>query len=69
LSEGRGMARIEQKAGAFEVSTYTDGVPFFYNFKYEDEEILHNMRTSDLHDLRYCIDRVLSQVEGSRGAR
>ena len=68
------MARIEQKAGAFEVSTYTDGVPFFYSVRHietyrEDDVVLRNMKTSDLHDLRYCIDRVLSQVEGLPGAR
>lgn len=54
---------IEQKAGEIEIVAHTDGSPIWVNVKIGRTEA-DLLNVSDLHDLRYCIDRVLKQLEG-----
>lgn len=58
--------KIEQSAGACTVSVYTDGWPRWPEFVIianngEKHTVLGSV--DHLHDLRYCIDRVLAQLE------
>lgn len=52
--------RIAQQAGGVEVYAYTDGWPISVTVKIDGIE--HRVGVSGLHDLRYCIERVLSQL-------
>jgi hypothetical protein len=58
--------KIEQTAGACTVSIYTDGWPRWPEFMIiANNGERHTICGSvdHLHDLRYCIDRVLAQLE------
>lgn len=50
--------KIEQTAGSIKVTGYTDGWPLSFTV-----EAPNRVGIEDLHDLRYCIDRVLHQAE------
>ncbi len=59
------MARIEQSAGGAMVSVYTDGSPLWPDVSITQangQVITARVAVNDLHDLRYCIDRVLAQL-------
>jgi DNA-directed RNA polymerase subunit N (RpoN/RPB10) len=62
--------RIEQSAGSFVMITYTDGAPVTTQLTVNDGS-LHRSDTqlrlslNDLHDLRYCCDRMIAQIEAS----
>lgn len=64
------MGKISQKAGKCEVEVWTDGLPLWPVFRIEaiNGEV-HEVRVSaaHLHDLKYCIERVLVQLKGMRG--
>lgn len=58
--------KIEQSAGACTVSVYTGGWPLWPEFTIianNGEEHTVCGSVDHLHDLRYCIDRVLAQIE------
>lgn len=58
---------IAQSAGRCLVRVYTDGSPLWPEIEIEaNNGTLHEVRVSvqELHDLRYCIDRVLAQLGG-----
>jgi hypothetical protein len=59
------MSQIEQAAGDVRVRVYTDGSPMatYVTIRARNGEP-HEIRgrIADLHDLRYCIDRVLAQL-------
>lgn len=56
---------IQQKAGDCEVTIWADGSPAIVDLRVKaNNGEVHEVRgtVSHLHDLRYCIDRVLSQL-------
>jgi hypothetical protein len=52
---------IEQSAGDARVSVWTNGWPRFFDIEIA-RETSARVEVECLHDLRYCIDRVLSQL-------
>lgn len=62
--------KIEQQAGSCRIEVYTDGSPLWPEVSIigaNGSENVSRVRVKDLHDLRYCIDRVLAQIENGRG--
>ena len=56
---------IRQTAGNCSIEVYTDGWPLFPELTItglNGDVVSVRVMTGDLHDLRYCIDRVLSQL-------
>lgn len=56
---------IKQSAGMIAVEAYTDGHPITANLHLQrggSEAHLRGLGVNDLHDLRYCVDRVLAQL-------
>lgn len=54
-----------QSAGRCTVRAYTDGWPIWPEIEITaNNGVVHEVRVGveDLHDLRYCIDRVLAQL-------
>lgn len=60
------MNRYQQSAGEVEITVYTDGWPLRHTVKFGrgHREIEVLLSTDGLHDLRYCIDRILAQIPG-----
>lgn len=56
------MAKIEQSAGEFRLETWTDGHPYWIKVFRDGEELACSLTVSDLHDLRYCIGRMLAAL-------
>lgn len=57
--------KIEQTAGRCGVEVYTDGTPFWPEITIEannGEVVEVRVSVAELHNLRYCIDRVLAQL-------
>lgn len=56
---------IEQQAGKVAVRAYTDGSPVIIDLTIlanNGDDHMIRTRIATLHDLRYCIDRVLAQL-------
>ena len=53
--------RIVKQAGRFELEHYTDGHPHWTEV-YLDGGSLGKFAPEDLHDLRFCIDRMLTRT-------
>lgn len=56
---------IIQSAGRCRIRVYTDGSPLWSEIEIEaNNGTMHEVRigVEELHDLRYCIDRVLQQL-------
>jgi hypothetical protein len=56
---------VRQTCGGAEVEVYTDGSPLFSELaitKINGERVKARLSINDLHDIRYCIDRVLAQL-------
>lgn len=67
--EGNEAVKIEQSAGGCEICVYTDGWPLWPVLRVKainGEATEARLCVSDLHDLRYCIDRVLAQLPKDR---
>ena len=66
---------ITQSAGRLRLSTSTYGHPYWMELEIDGEKIMHpngagtHFKPSDMHDLRYCIDRVLAELEAETGVR
>jgi hypothetical protein len=62
------MAKIEQTAGRSSVVVYTDGYPLCPEITVGDAN--YRGSVADLHDLKYCIERVLANIpaDGLRNA-
>lgn len=61
--------KVQQQAGNCEVVVYTDGAPLWPDITITAANgDRHKIRAtrSELHDLRYCIGRVLAQLEEPR---
>jgi len=58
--------KIEQKAGKFSIETWTDGAPMWVVIERDGERIAGLLQLSDLHDLRYCCDRMIVQMEACK---
>lgn len=59
------MARIEQSAGACTIVVYTDGSPFWPEItltSVSGQKVTAMVDVASLHDIRYCISRVLDQL-------
>lgn len=59
------MTKIRQAAGTVSIEVYTDGSPLWPEIKFEASNGTQlDVRTdiNSLHDLRYCINRVLAQL-------
>lgn len=61
---------VQQSAGKVKIDVYTGGSPmwpriFIVENNGEQHEIHTDVKT--LHDLRYCIDRVLNMLGNPRG--
>jgi hypothetical protein len=57
--------KVEQKAGRVGVCVFTDGSPLLPVItirKSNGELIEARVSMAELHDLRYCVDRVLAQL-------
>lgn len=61
------MTQLTKEAGDFTIEVFTDGWPL--NFKIVRNRDwgsgtveFNNTKIEDLHDLRYCIDRILELV-------
>lgn len=54
------MNPIQQTAGECTVTVYTDGAPLWPEINIAGTKSQTSLAT--LHDLRYCIDRVLAQL-------
>lgn len=57
---------IKQKAGDIEITAYTDGYPIQIVVRLHAGQIDgvdYRLSVNDLHDLRYCVDRVLAQLQ------
>lgn len=54
--------KIEQTAGNFSFRTYTDGYPLRIEMRSEVDSFFSTLSVADLHDLRYCADRMLAQL-------
>ena len=66
------MSAVRQFAGKCTVEVYTDGSPLWPEIIIvAANSDLHKVRVSmaELHDLRYCIDRVLAQLNTTTCAR
>lgn len=62
--------KVQQSAGKAEVEVYTDGAPLWPRVRLtENNGERHEIHTDikSLHDLRYCIDRVLSMLGNPHG--
>jgi hypothetical protein len=60
--------RIAQRAGRVAVEVFTDGAPLWPEIEIEannGEAFRVRISTNELHDLRYCVDRVLAQLASS----
>jgi hypothetical protein len=57
--------KIEQTAGDVSLVVYTDGAPLFPQLTVAGGEP-QRLTVNSLHDLRYCIDRVLAQLPKDR---
>jgi hypothetical protein len=63
--------KIEQKAGKVTITAWTDSSPTSINVEYQQwngDIDTFRMRPEHLHDLRYCIDRVLAQIKDASPA-
>ena len=53
---------VSQNAGVVDLKVYTEGlhpqIQLFLHNRYRND-----LDISDLHDLRYCIDRILNKME------
>ncbi|WP_343546763.1 hypothetical protein [Sphingobium yanoikuyae] len=57
---------ITQKAGEIEITAYTDGHPVQIYVRLhagQIDSVDYRLSVNDLHDLRYCVDRVLAQLQ------
>ncbi|PHP18772.1 hypothetical protein CG471_16015 [Sphingobium sp. IP1] len=57
---------IKQKAGDIEFTAYTDGYPIQIVARLhagQIDSVDYRLSVNDLHDLRYCVDRVLAQLQ------
>lgn len=57
--------KVEQSAGRCRIEVYTEGSPLWPEIEIvANNGEKHRVRVSmgELHDLRYCIDRVLTQL-------
>ena len=66
------MSPIRQTAGACMIEVYTDGYPLFPQITIKQpnsDVVVSRGSVADLHDLRYCIDRVLAQIPTPKGDR
>lgn len=63
--------KIAQSAGRVSIEGWTEGYPLFVNLCIgeDTDRYLHRISLNDLHDLRYCVDRVLAQVGQYAAAR
>ena len=65
------MSRIEQTAGGCSIVAYTDGAPIWPELEIvanNGEAHVIRVSVAHLHDLRYCIDRVLARLKADGGA-
>lgn len=56
---------IRQTAGNCSITVYTGGSPLFPDLQIKainGDDYSVKMNVNDLHDLRYCIDRVLAEL-------
>ncbi len=59
------MSEIVQAAGGSRIGVYTDGWPHWPKVSLTQangEVVSATITVADLHDLRYCIERVLAQL-------
>lgn len=54
--------KIEQKAGGFTLTTFTDGCPHFVKVVYRGDEMT-GLMLSDLYDLEYACKRMIANLE------
>lgn len=52
--------KIEQTAGVFKIVCETSGWPVWTSISDGKDEII--IRSTELHDLKYCIDRAMAQL-------
>jgi hypothetical protein len=53
---------IKQTCGQVTISADTHGSPVWADLAIDGQTVNHRLSVGDLHDLRYCIDRVLTQL-------
>jgi len=58
--------RIAKQSGRFELQHYTGGYPLWTEV-YLDGGSLGKFDPEDLHDLKYCIERMLIRIEAIQG--
>ena len=56
--------KVEQSAGRFKLSTWTEGWPLWIDFEIDGQKVEgFHLVADEMHDLRYCIDRLLAKLE------
>lgn len=65
-SQAHSVSHLQQNAGKVTIDAFTGGHPIQITVTYDQwngERTDFRMNPEHLHDLRYCIDRMLAKIE------